>query len=153
MFPAAILQPPFFDPNADDAVNYGGIGAVIGHEISHGFDDQGSKYDGHGVFQDWWTAEDRANFDKRTADDGRRNMTAYEPLPGLHVIGKNTLGENIADIAGLAIALKAYHISLDGKPAPVLDGFTGDQRFFLAYGQIWRTKYRESAHAHADAVE
>ena len=108
VFPAAILQPPFFDPKADDAVNYGAIGAVIGHEISHGFDDQGSKYDGKGVFQDWWTKEDRANFDAKTAALVKQ-YDAYEPLPGLHVIGKNTLGENIADNAGIAIALKAYH--------------------------------------------
>jgi putative endopeptidase len=144
VFPAAILQPPFFDPKADDAVNYGAIGAVIGHEISHGFDDQGSKYDGKGVFQDWWTAADRANFDKRTAMLVAQ-YDAFEPLPGLYVIGKNTLGENIADNAGLAIALKAYHLSLGGKPAPVLDGYTGDQRFFLGFGQVWRSKMRESA--------
>jgi putative endopeptidase len=144
VFPAAILQPPFFDPDADDAVNYGAIGAVIGHEISHGFDDQGSKYDGKGVFQDWWTKEDRANFDARTAALVKQYDT-YEPLPGLHVIGKNTLGENIADNAGLAIALKAYHVSLNGKPAPVLDGYTGDQRLYLSFGQVWRTKMRESA--------
>ncbi len=144
VFPAAILQAPFFDPKADDAVNYGGIGAVIGHEISHGFDDQGSKYDGHGVFQDWWTKEDRANFDAKTAALVKQ-YDGYEPLPGLHVIGKNTLGENIADNAGIAIALKAYHISLGGKPAPVIDGLTGDQRFYLAFGQIWRTKQRDSA--------
>jgi putative endopeptidase len=144
VFPAAILQAPFFDPNADDAVNYGGIGMVIGHEISHGFDDQGSKYDGHGVFQDWWTKEDRAAFDARTKALVAQ-YDAFEPLPGLHVIGANTLGENIADNAGVAIALKAYHISLGGKPAPVLDGFTGDQRFFLSVGQIWRTKMRDSA--------
>jgi putative endopeptidase len=144
VFPAAILQPPFFDPNADDAVNYGGIGAVIGHEISHGFDDQGSKYTGKGVFETWWTADDRKNFDARTAQVVAQ-YDAYEPLPGLHVIGKNTLGENIADLAGLSIALKAYHLSLGGKPAPVLDGFTGDQRFFLGLGQIWRSKYRDSA--------
>ena len=121
VFPAAILQPPFFDPKADDAVNYGAIGAVIGHEISHGFDDQGSKYDGKGVFQDWWTKDDRAAFDKRTAALVAQ-YDAFEPLPGLHVIGKNTLGENIADNAGLAIALKAYHLSLGGKAAPVIDG-------------------------------
>jgi putative endopeptidase len=143
-FPAAILQPPFFDPNADDAVNYGGIGAVIGHEISHGFDDQGSKYDGTGALNNWWTAEDRKNFEART-----KVLTAqydsYEPLPGLHVNGAFTLGENIADLAGLTIAYKAYHISLGGKPAPVLDGYTGDQRFFLSVGQIWRSKYREGA--------
>jgi putative endopeptidase len=144
VFPAAILQAPFFDPKADDAVNYGGIGMVIGHEISHGFDDQGSKYDGHGVFQDWWTKEDRAAFDARTRALVAQ-YDAFEPLPGLHVIGANTLGENIADNAGVAIALKAYHLSLGGKPAPVLDGFTGDQRFFLSVGQIWRTKMRESA--------
>jgi putative endopeptidase len=144
VFPAAILQAPFFDPKADDAVNYGGIGMVIGHEISHGFDDQGSKYDGHGVFQDWWTKEDRAAFDARTKALVAQ-YDAFEPLPGLHVIGANTLGENIADNAGVAIALKAYHLSLGGKPAPVLDGFTGDQRFFLSVGQIWRTKMRESA--------
>jgi putative endopeptidase len=144
VFPAAILQAPFFDPKADDAVNYGGIGAVIGHEISHGFDDQGSKYDGKGVFQDWWTKEDRANFDAKTAALVKQYDT-YEPLPGLHVIGANTLGENIADNAGVAIALKAYHISLKGKPAPVIDGLTGDQRFYLSFGQIWRTKMRDSA--------
>jgi putative endopeptidase len=144
VFPAAILQPPFFDPAADDAVNYGAIGAVIGHEISHGFDDQGSKYDGKGVFQDWWTKEDRANFDARTAALVKQ-YDSYEPLPGLHVIGKNTLGENIADNAGLAIALKAYHLSLNGKPAPVIDGYTGDQRLLLSFGQVWRTKMRESA--------
>ncbi|HTT83691.1 MAG TPA: M13 family metallopeptidase [Rhizomicrobium sp.] len=143
-FPAAILQPPFFDPNADDAVNYGGIGAVIGHEISHGFDDQGSKYDGSGELNDWWTAEDRKNFEARTKmliDQ----FNSYEPLPGLHVNGAFTLGENIADLAGLTIAYKAYHISLGGKEAPVIDGFTGDQRFFLAMGQIWRSKYRDGA--------
>ena len=144
VFPAAILQAPFFDPRADDAVNYGAIGAVIGHEISHGFDDQGSKYDGKGVFQDWWTKEDRANFDARTSALVKQ-YDAYEPLPGLHVIGQNTLGENIADNAGLAIALKAYHISLNGKSAPVLDGYTGDQRLYLSFGQVWRTKMRDSA--------
>jgi putative endopeptidase len=143
VFPAGILQPPFFDPKADDAVNYGAIGAVIGHEISHGFDDQGSKYDGKGVFQDWWTKEDRANFDARTAALVKQ-YDAYEPLPGLHVIGQNTLGENIADNAGLAIALKAYHLSLNGKPAPMIGGYTGDQRLYLAFGQVWRTKMREN---------
>jgi putative endopeptidase len=144
VFPAAILQPPFFDPKADDAVNYGAIGAVIGHEISHGFDDQGSKYDGKGVFRDWWTKEDRANFDAKTAALVKQ-YDSYEPLPGLHVIGKNTLGENIADNAGIAIALKAYHISLNGKPAPVIGGLTGDQRFYLSFGQVWRTKQRDSS--------
>jgi putative endopeptidase len=144
VFPAAILQPPFFDPHADDAVNYGGIGAVIGHEISHGFDDQGSKYNGKGVFQNWWTAQDRANFDAKTKEIVKQ-YDAFEPLPGLHVIGANTLGENIADNAGIAIALKAYHISLHGKPAPVIGGLTGDQRFYLSFGQIWRTKQRDSS--------
>jgi putative endopeptidase len=144
VFPAAILQPPFFDPNADDAVNYGGIGAVIGHEISHGFDDQGSKYNGDGILQNWWTEQDRKNFDASTASLTKQ-FNSYEPLPGLHVNGSFTLGENIADLAGISIALKAYHISLNGQPAPVLDGFTGDQRFFLSFGQIWRGKYRDGA--------
>ena len=144
VFPAAILQPPFFDPKADDAVNYGGIGMVIGHEISHGFDDQGSKYDGKGVFRDWWTKEDRDAFNAKTAALVKQ-YDGYEPLPGLHVIGKNSLGENIADNAGIAIALKAYHIALNGKPAAVIDGLTGDQRFYLSLGQIWRTKQRDSA--------
>jgi putative endopeptidase len=142
VFPAGILQPPFFDPNADDAVNYGEIGATIGHEISHGFDDQGSKFDAQGVFRNWWTESDRKNFDARTAVLAKQ-YDAYEPLPGIHIKGKLTLGENIADIAGLVIAYKAYHIALDGKPAPVLDGYTGDQRFYIAYGQSWRQKDRD----------
>jgi putative endopeptidase len=141
-FPAAILQPPFFDPDADDAVNYGGIGVVIGHEISHGFDDQGSKYDGLGNKQNWWTPEDRANFDTRKKMLSDQYDT-YEPLPGLHVRGAATLGENIADLAGLSIALKAYRISLEGKPAPVLGGFTGDQRLFMSLAQVWRVKFQE----------
>ncbi|MBV9903376.1 MAG: M13 family metallopeptidase, partial [Alphaproteobacteria bacterium] len=144
VFPAAILQPPFFDPNADDAVNYGGIGAVIGHEISHGFDDQGAKYDGDGVLRDWWTPADFKAFKERT-DAVIAQYDEFEPLPGLHVIGANTNGENIADLAGATISLKAYHASLNGKPAPVIDGYTGDQRFFLGFGQIWRAKYREAA--------
>src|SRR6185437_1465342 len=144
VFPAAILQPPFFDPNADDAVNYGAIGAVIGHEISHGFDDQGSKYDGKGIFQDWWTKEDRAKFDAKTQAIIAQ-YDAFEPLPGLHVIGANTIGENIADNAGIAIALKAYHISLNGKPAPLISGLSGDQRFYLSFGQVWRIKQRDSS--------
>jgi predicted metalloendopeptidase len=142
VFPAGILQPPQFDPAADEAVNYGGIGAVIGHEISHGFDDQGSKYDGNGVLRSWWTEADRKNFDERT-DALARQYDAYEPLQGLHINGKLTLGENIADLAGLVIANKAYHISLGGKPAPVLDGYTGDQRFFLAFAQSWRAKVKD----------
>lgn len=137
VFPAGILQPPYFDPNADDAVNYGEIGATIGHEISHGFDDQGSKYDATGRLNNWWTAEDRKNFDARTAALAKQ-YDQYQPLPGLHVNGRLTLGENIADLAGLVIASKAYHIALGGKPAPVLSGFTGDQRFYIAYGQSWR---------------
>jgi len=141
-FPAAILQPPFFDPNADDAVNYGAIGAVIGHEISHGFDDQGSKYTGSGNLESWWTDDDRANFTART-DQIVKQFDTYEPLPGLKVRGANTLGENIADLAGLSIALKAYRISRGGQAAPVLDGFTGDKRVFLAFAQVWRTKFRD----------
>jgi len=137
VFPAGILQPPYFDPNADDAVNYGEIGATIGHDISHGFDDHGSKYDATGRLNNWWTAEDRKNFDARTAALAKQ-YDQYQPLPGLHVNGRLTLGENIADLAGLVIASKAYHIALGGKPAPVLSGFTGDQRFYIAYGQSWR---------------
>jgi putative endopeptidase len=142
VFPAGILQPPFFDPNADDAVNYGGIGAIIGHEISHGFDDQGSKYDAKGVLQNWWTESDRKNFDGRTTNLAKQFNT-YSPLPGMFVNGRLTLGENIADLAGLTVALAAYHLSLKGKEPPVLDGFTGDQRLFLGYAQGWRYKSRE----------
>ncbi|HEY8948170.1 MAG TPA: M13-type metalloendopeptidase [Rhizomicrobium sp.] len=143
-FPAAILQAPFFDPNADDAVNYGGIGAVMGHEIGHGFDDQGSKYTGTGVLQSWWTDADRAAFEQRVSNLGAQ-YDSYEGLPGLHVQGKLTMGENIGDLSGLSISLQAYHFSLNGKPAPVLDGYTGDQRFFLGFAQIWRGKYRDGA--------
>ncbi|WP_371867558.1 M13 family metallopeptidase [Duganella guangzhouensis] len=142
VFPAAILQPPFFDARADDAVNYGAIGAVIGHEISHGFDDGGSQSDGDGNLRDWWTKEDKANF-KAKADALTTQYDGYSPLPGYHVNGALTLGENIADNSGLAIAYKAYQISLGGKPAPVLDGFTGEQRFFMGWSQIWRVKMRE----------
>ncbi|MEI9989363.1 MAG: M13 family metallopeptidase [Rhizomicrobium sp.] len=143
-FPAAILQPPFFDPNADDAVNYGGIGAVIGHEISHGFDDQGSKYTGGGILESWWTDDDRKAFEARVSMLGSQ-FDSYEGLPGLHINGKLTMGENIGDLSGISIALQAYHASLGGKKAPVLDGYTGDQRFFLAFAQIWRGKYRDGA--------
>ncbi|HJW40140.1 MAG TPA: M13 family metallopeptidase [Rhizomicrobium sp.] len=143
-FPAAILQPPFFDPNADDAVNYGGIGVVIGHEIGHGFDDQGSKYTGDGNLESWWTDADRKAFEERVSMLGAQ-YDSYEGLPGLHLRGRQTMGENIGDLSGVAIALKAYHMSLGGKPAPVLDGFTGDQRFFLSFGQIWRGKYTDAA--------
>jgi putative endopeptidase len=142
VFPAGILQPPYFDPHADDAVNYGAIGATIGHEISHGFDDQGSKYDAQGRLNNWWTDQDRKDFDARTARLAKQ-YDQYEPLPGLHVNGKLTLGENIADLAGLVIARKAYHIALGEKPAPVLNGFTGDQRFYIAYGQSWREVWSE----------
>ncbi|MFD1610442.1 M13 family metallopeptidase [Sphingomonas tabacisoli] len=142
VFPAAILQPPFFDPNADDAVNYGGIGAVIGHELSHHFDDQGRKFDKTGKLADWWTAEDATRF-KAYTDRVVAQYGGYEPLPGKHVNGELTLGENMADLAGLNVAYDAYKISLAGKPAPVIDGFTGDQRFFLGYAQIYRAKYRE----------
>ncbi len=137
VFPAGILQPPYFDPAADDAVNYGAIGAAIGHEISHGFDDQGSKYDASGRLNNWWTPEDRKDFDGRTAALAKQFDT-YQPLPGLHINGRLTLGENIADFAGLIMAHKAYRLSLAGSAAPVLNGFSGDQRFYLAYGQSWR---------------
>ncbi|WP_066648776.1 MULTISPECIES: M13 family metallopeptidase [Sphingomonas] len=144
VFPAAILQPPFFDAKADPAVNYGGIGAVIGHEISHHFDDQGRKYDPTGKLTDWWTPADVAAFDKLTAQLVAQ-YDGYEPLPGQKIQGGLTLGENIADLAGLSVALDAYHKSLGGKPAPVIDGMTGDQRFYLGWAQVWRTKYREPA--------
>lgn len=142
VFPAAILQPPFFDPNADPAVNYGGIGMVIGHEISHHFDDQGRKYDAEGRLTDWWTPGDVERF-KSYTDQVVAQYAAYEPLPGSKVNGELTLGENIGDLAGLTIAHEAYKKSLDGQPAPVIDGFTGDQRFFLGFAQVWRNKYRD----------
>ncbi|TMJ19112.1 MAG: M13 family metallopeptidase [Alphaproteobacteria bacterium] len=143
VFPAAILQPPFFDPHADPAVNYGGIGAVIGHELSHHFDDQGSQYDEHGALTEWWTPQDRERFNALTARLTAQ-YDAYEPLPGHHVQGALTLGENIADLAGLTVAYDAYHHSLGGRPAPVIDGMTGDQRFYLGWAQVWRRKYREA---------
>jgi putative endopeptidase len=143
VFPAAILQPPFFDPKADPAVNYGGIGAVIGHELSHHFDDQGAKYDAHGQLIDWWTPKDVANFNALTGKLGAQ-YDAYEPLPGLHVKGALTMGENIADLAGLTVSYDAYHAALGGKPAPVIDGFSGDQRFYLGWAQVWRRSYREA---------
>ena len=144
VFPASILQPPFFDAKADDAVNYGGIGAVIGHEISHGFDDQGSQYDGDGNLRDWWTKQDRARFDAKTKVLVKQ-YGAFEPVPGYPVNGELTLGENIADNAGLAIAYKAYKLSLHGKPAPVIDGMSGDERFFYGFAQVWRGKMRDAA--------
>ena len=143
VFPAAILQPPFFDPNADAAVNYGGIGAVIGHEMSHQFDDQGAKYDLHGNLVDWWTPTDAANFKSRL-DQYERQINSYEPLPGMHVNGKLTMGENVADLAGLTVARDAYIASLNGAPPPVIDGFTADQRFYLGWAQVWRCNDREA---------
>ncbi|HBF51529.1 MAG TPA: peptidase M13 [Massilia sp.] len=144
VFPAAILQPPFFDANADDAVNYGGIGAVIGHEISHGFDDQGAQYDGDGNLRDWWSPSDHKNFKAKTKMLVEQ-YNAFEPLPGYHVNGELTLGENIADNSGLAIAAKAYKISLNGKKAPVINGLTGEQRLYMGWAQVWRSKMREPA--------
>ena len=143
VFPAAILQPPFFDLKADDAVNYGGIGAVIGHEIGHGFDDQGSKYDGDGNLKDWWTDLDRKEFDARSKKLIEQ-YDGFEPkeVPGQHVNGALTIGENIGDLGGLTIGYKAYRIALDGKEAPVLEGLSGDQRFFTGWAQVWRAKYR-----------
>jgi putative endopeptidase len=143
VFPAAILQPPFFDPNADDAVNYGGIGAVIGHEMSHQFDDQGAKYDLHGNLVDWWTPADAKNFQSRL-DKLEAQYNAYEPLPGMHVIGKLTMGENVADLAGLTVAHDAYIASLNGAAPPVIDGMSADQRFYLGWAQVWRRNYREA---------
>ena len=144
VFPAAILQPPFFDPNADAAVNYGAIGAVIGHEMGHGFDDQGRKFGPDGAMQDWWTPQDEKVFKERTARL-IEEFSAFEALPGLKVNGANTIGENIGDLGGLNMAHEAYRISLRGQPAPVLGGLSGDQRFFLAYAQVWRSKYRDGA--------
>jgi putative endopeptidase len=144
VFPAAILQPPFFDMQADDAANYGGIGAVIGHEIGHGFDDQGSKFDGDGNLQNWWSANDRQEFEKRTKMLIEQ-YNAFEPLPGQHVRGALTIGENIGDLGGLTIAHKAYLISLKGHEAPKIDGLSGPQRLFIGWAQVWRGKYRDAA--------
>lgn len=144
VFPAAILQPPFFDVHADAAVNYGGIGAVIGHEMGHGFDDQGSKSDADGIQRNWWTDEDRARFEQLTRALGAQ-YDAYCPLEGQCVNGGLTMGENIGDAAGTAVGLEAYHLSLKGQPAPVIDGTTGDQRFFYGWAQVWQSKYRHDA--------
>jgi len=144
VFPAGILQPPIFDPKADAAVNYGAIGSIIGHEISHGFDDQGRKIDATGAVRDWWTKADADRFNAQAKIFGAQ-YDSYEPVPGMHVNGQLTMGENIADLAGVLVALDAYHASLKGAPAPVLDGFTGDQRFFLALGQAWRSKEHEDS--------
>jgi putative endopeptidase len=146
VFPAAILQAPFFDPNADPAINYGGIGGVIGHEISHGFDDQGRKSDGRGVLRDWWTAEDAAKFNAQASRLGAQyEAYTFEGLPGVRINGAASMGENIGDLGGVLISLDAYHKSLGGKPAKVIDGFTGDQRFFLGWGQVWRSLVRPEA--------
>ncbi|MDQ6623022.1 MAG: M13 family metallopeptidase, partial [Verrucomicrobiota bacterium] len=144
VFPAGILQPPMFDANADSAINYGAIGGVIGHELTHGFDDQGRKFDVEGKLRDWWTAEDAKQFEARAAVLGAQ-YSQYEPLPGAKVNGALTMGENIADLGGLTIALDAYRASLKGKPAPVLDGLTGEQRVFLGWAQAWRGKLRDDA--------
>jgi putative endopeptidase len=144
VFPAAILQPPFFDLEADDAVNYGAIGAVIGHEIGHGFDDSGSTFDGDGVLRNWWTEVEAEQFKARTAQLVEQ-YSAFKPFDDVNVNGEFTLGENIGDLGGLSIALLAYRISLDDKEAPVMDGYTGEQRVFLGYAQAWRYKYREEA--------
>ncbi len=144
VFPAAILQPPFFNVAADDAINYGAIGAVIGHEITHGFDDQGRRSDGEGNLRDWWTAEDAEQFSAR-AQRMVEQYNAYEPIEGMNINGALALGENIADLGGLRVAYRAYQLSLEGRSAPVIDGYSGSQRFFLGYGQIWRINYREEA--------
>ncbi len=144
VFPAAILQPPFFNVDADDAVNYGAIGAVIGHEVGHGFDDQGRKSDGMGNLRDWWTASDAQSFEARTTKLGAQ-YAAINPIDDLHINPALTMGENIGDLSGLAQAYRAYRISLNGKQAPVISGFTGDQRFFIGFAQIWRIKFRDEA--------
>ncbi|TFI56594.1 peptidase M13 [Sphingomonas parva] len=146
VFPAAILQPPFFDPDADPAINYGGIGGVIGHEIIHGFDDQGRKSDWAGVLRDWWTAEDAAKFEVQAAKLGAQyEAYTFPNLPGVHINGRASMGENIGDLGGVTLGLEAYRASLGGQPAPVLDGFTGDQRVFLGWAQVWRTLTRDEA--------
>jgi len=142
VFPAGILQPPVFDPNADPAVNYGAIGGIIGHEMTHGFDDQGRKIDAGGALRDWWQPEDAKKFEARAAKLGAQ-YSGFSPLPGVHVNGALTMGENIADLGGLTLALDAYHLSLNGKPAPMLGGFSGDQRVFLGWGQAWRGKFSD----------
>ncbi|WP_324750701.1 M13-type metalloendopeptidase [Sphingomonas sp. LY54] len=146
VFPAAILQPPFFDPKADPAVNYGAIGGVIGHEISHGFDDQGRKSDGEGILRDWWTAEDAGKFEAQAARlGGQYEAYSFPTLPDMHINGRVAMGENIGDLGGVLLGLEAYRNSLDGKPAPVIDGFTGEQRLFMGWAQVWRTLWRDDA--------
>jgi predicted metalloendopeptidase len=141
-FPAGILQPPYFDPSRPVAMDYGAIGAIIGHEISHSFDDQGALFDASGRLDNWWTDSDMAHF-QAAAERLVKQYDAYEALPGLHVKGKQTLSENVADVAGLAAAYDAYRLSLGGKPAPVVAGFSGDQQFFVSFAQSWRQKMRE----------
>jgi putative endopeptidase len=145
VFPAAILQPPFYNYEADAAVNYGGIGAVIGHEISHGFDDQGSQFDANGNLSNWWTDKDRERFEERNKKLIEQ-FDAYEPFPGIHVNGEFTLGENIGDLGGVNVAYDGLqiHFKKHGKPDPI-DGYTAEQRFFISWGTIWRTKYRDEA--------
>jgi putative endopeptidase len=143
VFPAAILQPPFFDPAADAAVNYGAIGGVIGHEMGHGFDDQGAKSDARGVLRTWWQPEDEVAF-KKLVDRLATQYDGFEALPGLHVNGRLTLGENIGDLGGLSVSYSAYHLSLHGGQAPVIDGLTGDQRFFLSQAQVYQSLYRDA---------
>jgi len=145
VFPAAILQPPFFDPNADPAVNYGAIGGVIGHEITHGFDDQGRKSDGDGVLRDWWAADDAAKFEAQATKLGAQYEGFPLPIKDIHIIARQTMGENIGDLGGILMGLDAYRLSLKGQPPPVIDGFTGDQRVFLGWGQVWRTIVRDDA--------
>ena len=144
VFPAGILQAPFFNPAADDAVNYGGIGVVIGHEMGHGFDDQGRRFDATGALRDWWAPKDAQEYTKRAALLVSQ-YGAFEPLPGLHVNGELTLGENIGDLTGTVIAHRAYQLSLKGQPAPVIDGLSGDERFFFGLAQVWQTKMRDEA--------
>lgn len=152
VFPAAILQPPFFNMDADDAVNYGAIGAVIGHEISHGFDDKGSQYDGEGNLRNWWTDSDQQAFSERTAALSSQ-YASYEPVEGHHINGDLTLGENIADVSGLAVALRAWRRSLDGKPAPVIGDLSGEQRFFCGWAQVWRAKARQEEEIRRLAID
>ena len=154
VFPAAILQPPFFDAEADDAANYGGIGAVIGHEIGHGFDDQGSKYDGDGNLTDWWDADDRAEFERRAkALIAQYDALTPAGLPEHHVNGALTVGENIGDLGGITIALRAYRIATAGQEPPVIDGFTGLQRVLLGWAQVWRAVTRDEEAVRRLAVD
>jgi len=144
VFPAAILQPPYFDPHADLAVNYGGIGGVIGHEMGHGFDDQGAKADSKGVLRNWWQPQDESAF-KKKVDGLVGQYNGFEALPGLKINGRLTAGENIGDLGGLTVSYQAYHMALKDQEPPTLDGFTGDQRFFLAWAQAWRELTRDAA--------